>query len=134
MSQVKYRIPLIVKSGDWWGDNDPDVLPATPQVAQRAADDFNSDDLAQYSDKKYLKKLTAEAQGDRLIVTAEIEGKATAVKIAAVRNEIGGQCSDGWGEGFEQQEFSGPSLGYPGYSKAFISTWARGREPEVIED
>jgi hypothetical protein len=132
MNTIKYNIPLIVKSGDWWNDSDSDVLPATPQVAQKAAEDFNADDLTKYSDLPYLKGLLAEASGDKLIVTAEVSGKVTETKTRAIRSYLSGQCSDGWGEGFEQQEFGGYALGYAGYNKVFISTWDRDREPEVV--
>lgn len=133
-TKIKYNIPLIVKARDSW-DGDPDYITPTPEVAQRAADDFNSAELQQYSDLPYLKKLTAEAQGNKLIATAEIDGRPTKTKVVAIQKEISGQCSDGWGEGFEQQEFSGRTLGYGAYKMVFISTWDRDKEPEaIIED
>lgn len=133
-TKVRYNIPLIVKSGDWWNDGNPDVLPPTPQVAQQAADDFNTDNLTKYSELPYLKNLIADAIGEKLIVTAEVNGKLSQKRVAEIRAYLSGQCSDGWGEGFEQQEFGGYALGYAGYKKVFISTWAKGKEPEVLPE
>lgn len=132
-TKVRYNIPLIVRARDSW-EGDADILTPTPEVAQKASDDFNSSDVAQYSDLPYLKKLTSEAQGNKLIVTAEVDGRTTKAKTIAIQKEICGQCSDGWGEGFEQEEFSSHVLGYDGHKMVFISTWDIGKEPEVITE
>lgn len=59
-------------------------------------------------DKVYSVVFDVEQRHGRLwgVAECQISGELSAVELAALKKYISGQVSDGWGEGFEQQEIA----------------------------
>jgi hypothetical protein len=92
------------------------------EISEVIVDDFNDAQLEQYCDELpegVLQSLTAIDENDgRLIIEAKTKGSLTEDQIYILRDYISGQCSDGWGEGREQEEIEG----------YYISTWSHDDE------
>lgn len=76
--------------------------------------DLSGTELAPYVDKEYrdiitsCKPLDFYKEDDGRIYTefyVGVEGEIDDDLISYIKEYIAGQCSDGWGEGFEQREF-----------------------------
>jgi len=83
-------------------------------------DDFNETELEQYLDDNLSKKvITIRAEEsnspqETFLIKVKVKGVPSKEDIYDIKNYISGQCSDGWGEGFEQQDTNGYS----------VSTWS----------
>ncbi len=120
------EIPLFpwAEKGESRGEDDIIELVPTDALAAYVAKEFSEAKLAQYSDLKYLRKLEAIAQDNRVMVTA-ICNKAVSKKMQRETvEEVDGQCSDGWGEVFMQQELT-ENFGCE-YPVIYCSTWKQG--------
>lgn len=113
-------------------------LANNPAILQKVADSWNSERVHQYlalSDA-YRPDVMGEGIFDsHAFVDTKIQGLMVEItteyilndkEIAFLRDEISGQCSDGWGEGFEQQEQ------YYNGDKLYISPWTHGPKGEPI--
>ena len=84
-------------------------------------DDFNQSKLEQYYDFPGVESIRATEVTDDGKFVVEVEAVAD-LDVESMKSYLTGQYSDGWGEGFEQTEFSirsnvGPILFY-------VSTWS----------
>lgn len=120
-TSVLFEIPLIV-SNIYYVDGDEvvDSVPATAAIANYVASEINIAELPIYS-RGVVDDCTAFVHKgtDRVFIHAA--GEATADEII---DYIDGQCSDGWGEGFEQWPL--PSHIEPQYDSVYVSTWEAG--------
>lgn len=125
----KFWVPVIPKQWkrDSYGDMpkkpkevDPEDLPIS--VVKEMANDFNEtfikenfNDYIQRIPKDTLESLVMDSHitENGIIITAKTNRAYTEEEIQALQDDIEGQCSDGWGEGFEQQDIQGYN----------ISTW-----------
>lgn len=85
--------------------------------------DFNNSNLEEYVDNndiinpERVVSITASdynIDNNSFTILVNIKGEPTEEEIAKIEDYIEGQCSDGWGEGFEQTETEG----------YYISTWS----------
>jgi len=122
MNKYYFRIPVFprVRDEDEDSENYDDYvldtsLASNPNVLHLVADGWNSEGVHQYLDLtdgknrgktmgKGIIDSEAFVQDNQLIVEIETKKKLTKKQIVNLTEEISGQCSDGWGEGFEQQE------------------------------
>lgn len=117
-------------------------------IYETIANDFNESELEQYFDEAKEFGVTSirvidnpdwydknSNQEDRLIIEVKTNKKLDESEIKLVKDYITGQCSDGWGEGFEQQDINpNGNMGTRrrgGHRELFnynISTWSRLKE------
>lgn len=82
--------------------------------------DFNESDLVQYFDEsEELGVVDIKVEGDnfdngRFCIEVKTSKELSDDELSIIENYIIGQCSDGWGEGFEQQ---------PTGKDYYVSTW-----------
>lgn len=136
MNKVYFSIPLFVNA-----DSEDDSyerrsdLDNNPDVLQLVADNWNSEGVHQYLSlsTEYRPDVMGEGiidshafvQDNELIVEIETDHMLSNNEIIILCDEISGQCSDGWGEGFEQ---------FPRYYQRealYISTWKYGANRAV---
>jgi hypothetical protein len=119
---ASFSLPVIIKQD---GEDDTDFEPENLSdedridLIKRTADSFNDDSVDQYfgddMDNPEV-KMNAYYDEDLLIVDAYITDNSPEY-IEKIRDFLSGQCSDGWGEGFEQQPQEIDGIDY------YISTW-----------
>jgi hypothetical protein len=89
-------------------------------------DDFNEVNLAEYFDEAEelgildMKVIGHNFEDGKFTVEVTTTEDLNDEQIEKVRDYIEGQCSDGWGEGFEQHEI--------GEGRWYVSTWWSSRE------
>jgi len=89
-------------------------------IYDKLKEDFNEDDMLEYFDeaKEYglvSMKVIGDKFDDESRFTVEVTGtkKLTDIEIDKIKDYLEGQCSDGFGEGFEQHVVEG----------YYVSTW-----------
>jgi len=88
-------------------------------IIEPLIEDFNNTKLEQYLDDKLSQKVISIRAEDKIspketfLIKVKVKGEPSKDDIYNIKNYISGQCSDGWGEGFEQQDTNGYS----------VSTW-----------
>ncbi len=125
-NEFTFEIPLFpwAEKGESNSEDDIIELVPTDALAAYVAKEFSEAKLEQYSDLKYLRKLEAVAQDNRVLVTAICNKAASKKMQREIIEEVDGQCSDGFGEGFEQQALT-EDFGYQ-YPVIYCSTWKQG--------
>ena len=124
---LKLYMPMWVESYERnrWGDyeNEPTVLSGDeavqyadniaaallrefhPEESERGLMTYYGEDDGADSKVKSC-RITAEVRRDRLwgVAECQVTGKLTDAELASLKKYVSGQCSDGFGEGFEQRE------------------------------
>ena len=124
---LKLYMPMRVEcyERNRWGDyeNEPTVLSSNeavqyadniaaallrefhPEEAERGLMTYYGEDDGVDSKVKSC-RITAEVRGGRLwgVAECQVTGKLTDAELASLKKYVSGQCSDGFGEGFEQRE------------------------------
>lgn len=128
---ITYKVPMIIHVDE--DDSDEDYVPTVIsdkdriELAGRTADDFNNDDVGQYINDHLSTDIVFKAYntGEDFLIQATTDNNNPEF-IESVRDEIEGQCSDGWGEGFEQfpQEIDGVEF--------YISTWGYDDDEKIL--
>lgn len=120
-----YKLPVIINDADGDGTDVSDIRRI--ELIRRTADGFNNDDLAMYfSDMDKEPEIELHAfEDDDLFVDATIKDNSPEF-IEKIRDFLSGQCSDGWGEGFEQHPLEINGIEY------YISTWDYANDVEFI--
>jgi hypothetical protein len=121
------------------GQGEADYRKLSSLASQRARAEFDEDDnlLAGYLWGKDLSKERIQRidtpniriLGGKVETTFEVEGAPdlSAIEYKALADYVLGQCSDGWGEGFEQHEFRFDGEEY------YVSTWSTRATAKVTE-
>jgi len=99
------------------------------EIKNIVIDSFNEDDLAQYAKDRVptltsLKALDVDVSG-MFKVEATFSEEPNEEVIKKTKEYLAGQYSDGWGEGFEQQEQKGNDEDQPDY---YINAWAKDKD------
>lgn len=105
----KFRIPVMPNRGK-----------GSPEMAEYVADSWNDTGMIQFFDINELNNivigLSADHIGTNVFIYAACERELLPKEIRLLQNWITGQCSDGWGEGLEQEEYE---------EGIYIRTWSR---------
>lgn len=118
---ITYENPVFLINND--GDEDPLYnVEDKENIMNKLISDFNESELEQYIGKnkinnsERIKSIIAtdyNVNNNSFYIDVNILGEPTKKEVDDIMGYIEGQCSDGWGEGFEQN---------PIYSY-FVSTW-----------
>jgi hypothetical protein len=85
-------------------------------IHKELKDDFNESELVQYFDKADelgvidMKVVDDRFENGKFTIAVTATKELSEEELAEVEDYISGQCSDGWGEGFEQQDIEGYSV------------------------
>lgn len=114
---IKFQVPIHItwSSGDW--QEEEKDLPPTLSLLEYVVDDLNASELEQYSDG-LVRSYKAYFTNDYKLW---IEFNTSRPKAALAW--WFGQFSDGWGEGFEQQDVPADSFYRGRDGDLYISTW-----------
>jgi len=133
--KLTYKIPVIVRVEDENGeDNIDSSLSNSVAVLQICCDAFNDADVGQYLNIP-LKSCRMVFHTDTLLVECYLSDNTYNNWPGDVSkfllDELNGQMSDGWGEGFEQ--FSYDLSRYPGndIGEVYISCWGHDADQKV---
>lgn len=87
-------------------------------------------DRRQFCDKVYSIFPSVEKVGDRLmgVYTCQTVAELESYELSALREELVGQSSDGWGEGFEQREI------HTDCGKIYVSFWSDDADWEMMTE
>ena len=119
------------------GRDETDTRKLSFVATKRARADFEADDqlLAGYGDKRLpagvVQRIDAPnisvGRDGKVTTVFEVEATRplTAAEQEAMADYVMGQCSDGWGEGFEQDEFEIDD------ERLYVSTWSRHASAKV---
>ena len=107
------------------------------KIFKLTADSFNNGKLEQYFKKS--KDYTIESMlikdfnkvDSVFYVDVTVDKKLTNVQIEEIAKYIDGQCSDGWGEGFEQQDISQEIGEEDRY--VYVKTWNNDTEVKFVK-
>lgn len=147
MLMLTYIIPLIVKDEE---GNELPELSHDESLIEQAVDDFNNTIEPEYlSDGggfpiRNIISVTAGNPGTRMLVAVKYNGNyndliKSSKFVEIIRQALAGQCSDGWGEGFEQfpreiNYWNSKSKKFIEYENLYVSTWEHnGREPQLSD-
>ena len=125
-NEYTFEIPLFPWAEKGEANTEDDIIELVPTDALAAyvAKEFSEAKLEQYSDLKYLRKLEAVAQDNKVWATA-ICNKAVSKKMQReIIEEVDGQCSEGWGVLFGCQKLT-EDFGYQ-HSVILCATWKQG--------
>ncbi len=90
------------------------------EIYRELKDDFNESELVQYFDKADelgvidMKVVDDRFENGKFTIAVTATKELSEEELSEVEDYISGQCSDGWGEGFEQQ---------PIVNDYYVSTW-----------
>lgn len=130
---LTYENPVIINADDFETlTNMTDEL--ATELMGILIDDFNDNKLEQYVKgtqhfKEHQRIESIKAVGfntkdSTFTIEVQIKGEPDEEIIKGIEKYIEGQCSDGWGEGFEQTDIG---------EDIFISTWLHGGEEKGIK-
>lgn len=112
---IKYHVPLSVREEtEWYEMDDLEVNELNVKIVNESIQESLSDEgyqgLARYCDPSLKDKVESIkpsvefVDGEVIgVITVEINSDLNEGELMLLENEISGQLSDGWGEGFEQQ-------------------------------
>lgn len=124
-----FEIPVIVH--DDKDDSEEDYTGFDSDAVyfkEETADGFNSDDVAGYMHYHVKNIIGAHAyvENNKLFIAIE-STKFNSTILKKITDELNGQLSDGWGEGFEQWPIT-----YEG-EEYYISTWSHDQSAKFIK-
>lgn len=118
---ITYENPVFLINND--GDEEPLYnVEDKENIMNKLISDFNESELEQYIEKnkinnpERIKSIIAtdyNVNNNSFYIDVNILGEPTKKEVDDIMNYIEGQCSDGWGEGFEQTQIHGYN----------VSTW-----------
>ena len=91
-------------------------------LVNRTVDNFNDEDVGQYLLNGY--RTRAKIKWGEMLVEVTVD-KQRIKSVEKIRQALEGQCSDGWGEGWEQQEQIINGVSY------YVSTWSADEHVEL---
>jgi hypothetical protein len=103
-----------ITKGDW--DVDLSDMEGADEALEEMVKDFNEAELEQYIHDEKLKSVVTSirmivANPDSAIIEVNTSRDLDEKEKKQLLDYIDGQCSDGWGEGFEQQDFKLGKIG-----------------------
>ena len=127
---ITYENPVFLKFQD--DDEVYDLLDysnSAYEIMKELKDDFNSNELEQWMPEDLniisIRATDHNVNNSNFTIKVRVKGNPTNEQITKIKEKISGQCSDGWGEGFEQT---------PVADRFYVSTWDReGPKIEFIE-
>jgi len=125
-----YHNPLFIRDGE---NNEEvydllDFSNLASSIMGELISDFNESELEQYYSKSFkdniisIRAINYDIPGNYFTIEVKVNCEPTEEMIEEIRSFIEGQCSDGWGEGFEQTQIM---------NRFYISTWKQNNENTV---